>query len=266
MKELKQFINESITLSSKQHDKDFASVKDFCIEYFNIKENISSYDDIVSNKVFSNIYKLFKPTLENERYNINNINDFKSIFEQYFWLPVHVVKTGDKQYAEIKIERKLKVDIKINKAGNRIQNIDTLFDMKYSNVNELNIFNAVKSFGLSKNKFSQISKLMKSYGLSDDVDYVAINLDEGAMGGIDTSFINTIFKDDTNVTGFDIINELQSNLELVDEQSVNIDSSFDFVISLYKKGNNQYVFIGFVTDEVSQAENETWDEYYIIKL
>ena len=65
---------------------------------------------------------------------------------------------------------KLKVDIKINKEGNRIQNIDTLFDMKYSNVNELNIFNAVKSFGLSKNKFSQISKLMKSYALHAAVD------------------------------------------------------------------------------------------------
>ena len=154
----------------------------------------------------------------------------------------------------------------IDKKPNKIQNIDKFFDLKYSNVNELNIFDAVKSFGLSKNKFSQISKLMKSYGLSDDVDYIAINLDEGTMGGIDTSFINAIFKDDTNVTGFDIVNELQSNLELVDEQSVNIDSSFDFVISLYKKGNNQYVFIGFVTDEGSQAENETWDEYYIVKL
>ena len=158
----------------------------------------------------------------------------------------------------------------IDKKANKIQNIDKFFDLKYSNVNELNIFNAVKSFGLSKNKFSQISKLMKSYGLSNDIDYVAINLDEGAMEGIDTSFIDAIFKDDNYRDdygiGYEIVNKLQSNLELVDEQSVHINRWFDFVISSYKKGNNKYIFIGFVTDEESQMENETWSEYYIVKL
>lgn len=154
----------------------------------------------------------------------------------------------------------------IDKKVNKIQNIDTLFDVKYSNVNELNIFNAVKSFEISKTKFNKVSKLMKSYGLRDDIDYVAINLSDNGLDGPDTAFINAIFKDNDYPEAFEIVKELQSNLELVDEEEVYINRWFSFLISLYKKGNNKYVFIGFVTDEESQAENETWDEYYIVKL
>lgn len=154
----------------------------------------------------------------------------------------------------------------IDKKANKIQNIDTLFDVKYSNVNELNIFNAVKSFEISKTKFNKVSKLMKSYGLRDDIDYVAINLSDNGLDGPDTAFINAIFKDNDYPEAFEIVKELQSNLELVDEEEVYINRWFSFLISLYKKGNNKYVFIGFVTDEESQAENETWDEYYIVKL
>lgn len=108
----------------------------------------------------------------------------------------------------------------IDKKANKIQNIDKFFDLKYSNVNELNIFNAVKSFGLSKNKFSQISKLMKSYGLDDDIDYVAINLSDNGLDGPDTAFINAIFKDDDYPKAYEIVKKLQSNLELVDEEEV----------------------------------------------
>lgn len=154
----------------------------------------------------------------------------------------------------------------IDKKANKIQNIDTLFDVKYSNVNELNIFDAVKSFEISKTKFNKVSKLMKSYGLRDDIDYVAINLSDNGLDGPDTAFINAIFKDNDYPEAFEIVKELQSNLELVDEEEVYINRWFSFLISLYKKGNNKYVFIGFVTDEESQAENETWDEYYIVKL
>lgn len=154
----------------------------------------------------------------------------------------------------------------IDKKANKIQNIDKFFDLKYSNVNELNIFNAVKSFEISKTKFNKVSKLMKSYGLRDDIDYVAINLSDNGLDGPDTAFINAIFKDNDYPEAFEIVKELQSNLELVDEEEVYINRWFSFLISLYKKGNNKYVFIGFVTDEESQAENETWDEYYIVKL
>ena len=154
----------------------------------------------------------------------------------------------------------------INKKDNKIQNIDTLFDVKYSNVNELNIFDAVKSFEISKTKFNKVSKLMKSYGLRDDIDYVAINLSDNGLDGPDTAFINAIFKDNDYPEAFEIVKELQSNLELVDEEEVYINRWFSFLISLYKKGNNKYVFIGFVTDEESQMENETWSEYYIVKL
>lgn len=154
----------------------------------------------------------------------------------------------------------------IDKKASKIQNIDTLFDVKYSNVNELNIFDAVKSFEISKTKFNKVSKLMKSYGLRDDIDYVAINLSDNGLDGPDTAFINAIFKDNDYPEAFEIVKELQSNLELVDEDEVYINRWFSFLISLYKKGNNKYVFIGFVTDEESQAENETWDEYYIVKL
>ena len=161
---------------------------------------------------------------------------------------------------------KLFINESIDKKANKIQNIDTLFDVKYSNVNELNIFDAVKSFEISKTKFNKVSKLMKSYGLRDDIDYVAINLSDNGLDGPDTAFINAIFKDNDYPEAFEIVKELQSNLELVDEEEVYINRWFSFLISLYKKGNNKYVFIGFVTDEESQAENETWDEYYIVKL
>ena len=36
---------------------------------------------------------------------------------------------------------------------------------------------------------------MKSYGLRDDIDYVAINLSDNGLDGPDTAFINAIFKD-----------------------------------------------------------------------
>ena len=154
----------------------------------------------------------------------------------------------------------------INGKDTKIQNIDTLFDVKYSNVNKLNIFDAVKSFEISKTKFSKVSKLMKSYGLRDDIDYVAINLSDNGLDGPDTSFINAIFKENDYPEAHEIVKELQSNLELVNEEEVYINRWFSFLISLYKKGNDKYVFIGYLTDEYSSEENETWDEYYIVKL
>ena len=86
------------------------------------------------------------------------------------------------------------------------------------------------------------------------------------MDGPDPAFINAIFKEDEYPEAHEIVKELQSNLELVNEEEVYINRWFSFLISLYKKGNDKYVLIGYLTDEYSSAENETWDEYYIVKL
>lgn len=76
---------------------------------------------------------------------------------------------------------------------------------------------------------------MKSYGLRDDIDYVAINLSDNGFDGPDTAFINAIFKDDDYSKAYEIVKKLQSNLELVDEEEVYINRWFSFLISLYKK-------------------------------
>lgn len=61
---------------------------------------------------------------------------------------------------------------------------------------------------------------MKSYGLRDDIDYVAINLSDNGLDGPDTAFINAIFKDNDYPEAYEIVKELQSNLKLVDEEEV----------------------------------------------
>ena len=47
----------------------------------------------------------------------------------------------------------------INGKDTKIQNIDTLFDVKYSNVDKLNIFDAVKSFEILGKKYKNINDL-----------------------------------------------------------------------------------------------------------
>ena len=76
---------------------------------------------------------------------------------------------------------------------------------------------------------------MKSYGLRDDIYYVAINLSDNGLDGPDLAFINAIFKEDEYPEAHEIVKELQSNLELVNEEEVYINRWFSFLISLYKK-------------------------------